>query len=209
MTSPPARALCPVPTGNTFDKYGSRNPIVRRLMSGFNVAVSELLAAAAPSSILDVGCGEGVLTHDWARRLPATRVVGLDLPDPGLQKRWSEWPEANLEFRPGTAESLAFSEDEFDLVAAIESLEHVPDPGEVLAEMTRVARCHLLVSVPREPLWRALNLVRGAYVGRLGNTPGHLHHWSKRSLAELLEGYGEIAELRSPPPWTVALVRVG
>ena len=208
MTSPPARALCTVPTGNTFDKYGSRNPVVRRLMAGFETAVGELLAVAAPASILDVGCGEGVLTSEWARRLPSARVVGLDLPDPGLEREWSERGAANLEFMPGTGESLPFSEDEFDLVAAIESLEHVGDPAGVLGQMARVARRHLLVSVPREPLWRVLNLVRGAYVSRLGDTPGHLNHWSKRGLANLLEGYGEIVQLRSPLPWTVALVRV-
>ena len=51
-----------VPTGNTFDKYGSTNPVVRRLMAGFHSTLDELWAAAAPESVLDVGCGEGVLT---------------------------------------------------------------------------------------------------------------------------------------------------
>ena len=44
----------------------------------------------------------------------------------------------------------------------------------------------LLVSVPREPLWRGLNLARGSYLRELGNTPGHLNHWSKRRFASLL-----------------------
>ncbi len=208
MSSPPARALSGVPTGNTFDKYGSGNPVVRRLMSGFGRAVNELLARAAPQSILDVGCGEGTLTHEWARQRPSTRVVGLDLPDRHLQLQWSSRRAPNLEFVPGTAESLPFSANEFDLVAAIESLEHVTDPGAMLEQMSRVARRHLLVSVPREPLWRALNLLRGSYLARLGDTPGHVNHFSKRALADLLGNYGEIIELRSPMPWTVALLRV-
>jgi hypothetical protein len=90
----------------------------------------------------------------------------------------------------------------------MEVLEHVPDPEAVLAEMARVASAWLLVSVPREPLWRSLNLARGAYVKDLGNTPGHLSHWSKRGFARLLARYGEIVELRSPLPWTMALLRV-
>jgi 2-polyprenyl-3-methyl-5-hydroxy-6-metoxy-1,4-benzoquinol methylase len=208
MNSPPARALSTVPTGNTFDKYGSRNPVVRRLVTGFVTAVSDLLAQAAPGSILDVGCGEGVLTHGWATRWPSMRVVGLDLQDPELQLQWSAHRAPNLEFVPGTADALPFSENQFDLVTAIESLEHVADPDAMLQEMARVARRHLVVSVPREPLWRALNLLRGTYVARLGDTPGHLNHWSKRGLAALLEGHGEIVELRSPLPWTVALLRV-
>jgi hypothetical protein len=75
--------------------------------------------------------------------------------------------------------------------------------------MARVAAGHLLVSVPREPLWRGLNLARGAYLRELGNTPGHLNHWSRRAFAQLLEGYGEVIETSSPFPWTMLLVRVG
>jgi hypothetical protein len=94
------------------------------------------------------------------------------------------------------------------MATAIEVLEHVPDPEHTVAEMARVASRWLLVSVPREPLWRALNLARGAYVKDLGNTPGHLNHWSKRSFVALLERHGEVVEARSPFPWTMLLVRV-
>jgi hypothetical protein len=96
----------------------------------------------------------------------------------------------------------------FDLAAAIEVLEHVPDPEWTLGEMARVAGGHLLVSVPREPLWRALNLARGAYVRRLGNTPGHVNHFTRRSFVSLLGRYGEVVAIRSPFPWTMALVRI-
>ena len=90
----------------------------------------------------------------------------------------------------------------------MEVLEHVPDPERTLAEMARCARSHLLVSVPREPLWRMLNMARGAYWSSLGNTPGHLNHWSARSLRALLSSAGEIVEMRSPFPWTMVLVRL-
>ena len=46
--------------------------------------------------------------------------------------------------------------------------------------------------------WRLLVLV--------GNTPGHLNHWSARSLRALLSGTGEVREVRSPFPWTMVLV---
>jgi 2-polyprenyl-3-methyl-5-hydroxy-6-metoxy-1,4-benzoquinol methylase len=209
MNAQPARRLAPVPTGNTFDKYGSRNPVVRRLMAGFQRSLDQLLAEAAPESVLDVGCGEGVVTLRWAQALGARRVVGLDLADPKLEAEWRLRSRPNLTFMAGQGDQLPFAAAEFDLVAAIETLEHIAQPQPTLAEMRRVARSHLLVSVPREPLWRALNLARGAYVGELGNTPGHVNHWSKRALAELLSGYGEIVELQTPFPWTIALVRIG
>jgi 2-polyprenyl-3-methyl-5-hydroxy-6-metoxy-1,4-benzoquinol methylase len=200
-----------VPTGNTFDKYGSSNPVVRRLMAGFEHTLDELFTRSAPTSLLDVGCGEGVLTAQWAARLGERRVVGLDLEDPKLRAEWARHRRPNLEFVTVAAaeRTLPFAAGELDLVAAIEALEHIPDPEQTVAEMARVAARHLLVSVPHEPLWRMLNVTRGAYVRQLGNTPGHVNHWSKRGFVSLLERHGEVVEARSPFPWTMLLVRVG
>ena len=195
-------------TGNTYDKYGSTNPVVRRLMAGFHASLDELWLRAAPSSVLDVGCGEGVLTVEWAERLGDGRIVGIDLDDPKLRAEWEKRTRPNLEFRVEEATSLSFTDDEFDMATAIEVLEHVPQPEATVAEMARVARRWLLVSVPREPLWRGLNVARGAYVRALGNTPGHVNHWSKRGFVSLLSRYGAVEEARSPFPWTMLLVRV-
>jgi 2-polyprenyl-3-methyl-5-hydroxy-6-metoxy-1,4-benzoquinol methylase len=195
-------------TGNTYDKYGSTNPVVRRLMDRFETTLDELFAQAAPRSLLDVGCGEGVLTHRWAERLAPQRVVGLDLDDPLLHAEWAKRAAPNLSYMVQRAENLPFADGEFDVATAIEVLEHVPDPEHTVAEMARCAEGHLLVSVPREPLWRGLNVARGAYVRELGNTPGHLNHWSKRSFERLLGRHGTVVESRSPFPWTMLLVRL-
>jgi SAM-dependent methyltransferase len=197
-----------VPTGNTFDKYGSTNPVVRRLMTGFHAALDELWTKAAPESILDVGCGEGVLTCEWAERLGEGRIVGIDLDDAKLRAEWETRRRPNLEYRAEEATALSFADDEFDMASAIEVLEHVPDPDATVAEMARVAKRWLLVSVPREPVWRMTNMARGAYWRELGNTPGHVNHWSKRSFMELLSRHGKVEEIRSPFPWTMLLVRV-
>jgi SAM-dependent methyltransferase len=197
-----------VPTGNTFDKYGSSNPVVRRVMGSFHNHLDELWSLAAPRSVLDVGCGEGVLTHEWAERLGDGRIVGIDLDDPKLRAEWALRCRPNLEYRAEEATRLSFADGEFDTATAIEVLEHVPDPEATLAEMARVAERWLLVSVPREPLWRGLNVTRGAYWRSLGNTPGHVNHWSKRTFERLLSRHGTVEEARSPFPWTMLLVRL-
>ena len=198
----------PVPTGNTFDKYGSKNPVVRRLMNGFESTLDELWQKASPESILDVGCGEGVLTEQWADKLGAGRIVGIDLDDPKLKAEWDKRRRANLEYRVEDATHLSFADNEFDMASAIEVLEHVPDPERTVAEMARVAKRWLLVSVPREPLWRGLNMARGAYWKDLGNTPGHINHWSKRNFVSMLSQHGTVEEVHSPFPWTMVLVHV-
>jgi 2-polyprenyl-3-methyl-5-hydroxy-6-metoxy-1,4-benzoquinol methylase len=197
-------------TGNSFDKYGSTNPVFRRILAKFERSLGELFESVDPASVLDVGCGEGVLVHRWATARPQTRVVGFDLEDPVLQAEWEQRQAPNLEYRILRAqESFPFADGEFSLATAIEVLEHVPDPEHTLAEMTRCARGgHLLVSVPREPLWRALNTARGAYVRQLGNSPGHINHWSKRGFVSLVSRFGEVREVRSPFPWTMLLARV-
>jgi 2-polyprenyl-3-methyl-5-hydroxy-6-metoxy-1,4-benzoquinol methylase len=196
-----------VPTGNTYDKYGSQNPVVRRLMTGFEKSLDELWHMASPGSILDVGCGEGVLTSEWAERLEG-RIVGIDLPDPKLEAEWQKRQRPNLEYRAEEATSLSFADDEFDMSTAIEVLEHVPDPEATVAEMARVAKRWMLVSVPREPIWRMVNMARGAYWKSLGNTPGHVNHWSKVSFVSMLSRHGKVEEVRTPFPWTMVLVRV-
>ncbi|MBA2347182.1 MAG: class I SAM-dependent methyltransferase [Solirubrobacterales bacterium] len=209
MTPPPVTVDdSGVVTGNTYDKYGSNNPVVKRLMARFEATLEELFAQAAPTSLLDVGCGEGVLVHEWAKQIAPARVVGIDLEEPSIQAGWAERQAENLEYKIMHAENLPFADGEFDCATAIEVLEHVPDPAHTVAEMARCAQRHLLVSVPREPLWRGLNMARGAYVKELGNTPGHVNHWSKRSFVELLSRHGEVIEARSPFPWTMLLVRL-
>lgn len=196
-------------TGNTYDKYNTQNPVAKRLQAGFERQLDELFVRADAQSMLDVGCGEGVLVHQWAQRLGDKRVVGIDLEEPSIQAGWAQRQAPNLEYKIMRAENLPFATDEFDVASAIEVLEHVPDPEHTVAEMARVAKRWLLVSVPREPIWRAVNMARGAYIKDLGNTPGHLNHWSTRSFKKMLAQHGDVVETRQPFPWTQLLVRVG
>ena len=154
-----------------------------------------------------MGCGEGVHTYNWAQKPGVERIVGLDLDDPQLHEAWKGRQHPNLQYVVMKAENLPFAENEFEVATAIEVLEHVPDPAHTVAEMARIASKWLLVSVPREPLWRGLNMARGAYLKDLGNTPGHLNHWSRKAFVQLLSQHGTVEEIRSPFPWTMLLVR--
>ena len=195
--------------GNLYPKYATRNPAARGLVTRFRCALDELIDLAAPASILDVGCGEGVLAAAWVDRPSVERVVGVDVDDARLPAEWAARGRPGLDLRAiPPAPPLSFTDDAFDLVTGIEVLEHVADPDALLAELSRVARGHVLVSVPREPLWRMLNLARGAHWRSLGDTPGHRQHFSRSSLARLASACGRVLAVRTPLPWTVALVQV-
>src|SRR3954454_6964594 len=104
-------------------------------MAGFESTLEQLWTKAGPTSILDVGCGEGVLTEQWADKLGSGRIVGIDLDDPKLKGEWQKRQRLNLEYRVEDATDLSFTNDEFDMAAAIEVLEHVPDPERTVSEM--------------------------------------------------------------------------
>lgn len=189
-----------VPTGNHYDKYGSSNRIVQRLMTGFLSTLDELLPAEAPRRILEVGVGEGEIYERLRTRYPDAEIAAIDLPDDGLAH---EWRRRQIPAMFADATSLPFPDDHFDLVLAIEVLEHVPRPTRALDEIARVASRDVVVSVPREPLWRAANMARGKYLGQLGNTPGHVNHWSQRGFRDFIESRLDVIDVRTPIPWTM------
>ena len=163
-----ARPSADVPTGNTFDKYGSSNPVVKRLMAGFHADARRALGAGrARARCSTWAAARACSPLEWAERLGDGRIVGIDLDDPKLRAEWEKRARPNLEFRVGGGHARSRSPTTSSTSPrAIEVLEHVPEPEATLAEMARVARGHLLVSVPREPLWRGLNMARGAYLAR-------------------------------------------
>lgn len=191
--------------GNRYDKYGSRNPVVRRLVEGFDRGLFALLDAAGPvESVLEVGCGEGHVTAKLARRLPGARLLGTDFAPDIVEIARREHP--GLEFRVCSIYDVA-SLGAWDLVVAPEVFEHLEDPGRALDAVAAVARRALIVTVPREPLWRALNLLRGQYWSAWGNTDGHVQHWSRGALVRFLSRRVDVVATRQPLPWTQALCR--
>jgi 2-polyprenyl-3-methyl-5-hydroxy-6-metoxy-1,4-benzoquinol methylase len=196
------------PIGNATPKYEASNPLVRRLLDRFLARVEEAATSLTPSSVLDVGCGEGIVTERLARRLSPAIVVGVDADDARLAGEWQARASANLSFAVASAYELPFEDGSYDLVCAVEVLEHLERPRDALAEMARVTRRALLLSVPNEPAWRIAHLLAGRNVRSLGNTPGHINHWSKRAFNELVSLYGRPEKVAGVFPWTLAVVDV-
>lgn len=201
------------PRGNFNDKRAIANALERTAMDRFDRRILELFHSCPACDVLDLGCAEGLRSAEFAKARPTAQVVGLDLADDELQASWERIQLPNLRFISSDARELPFADGRFQLVTAIESLEHFDEPHAVMREIRRVCRGHLVASVPREPIWRALNAARGRHrAGRplreWGDTPGHVNHWSRRQFKTFLREHGTVVALNSRLPWTVAKVRL-
>lgn len=190
--------------GNHTDKYSAKNPAIRYLTERWVARLESVLDRIgqqpdAPSNPLEVGAGEGVISQKLARRFG--RSTGIDLPDAGLRAEWRSRPGPR--YLHADAQRLPFRDDAFDLIVCVEVLEHLVDPEAGLAELARVGTGDILVSVPREPIFRSCNLLTGRYLKDLGNTPGHLNHWSGASFVRFVSKVAEIRAVSKPFPWTV------
>lgn len=199
------------PAGNYYDKYNTRNPIARWLMGGFLGTFEKLLdKLGSCRTALEAGCGEGELTIRVAQRTGAS-VAAFDIsPEVVLeagQRASAAGVADRIRFRADSIYELCPERDAADLVVCCEVLEHLDNPQLAVERLAAVCKGHLITSVPREPLWRALNMARGKYWRDLGNTPGHYQHWSSRGFRKLLEVHFDVVELHTPTPWTMALCR--
>jgi SAM-dependent methyltransferase len=193
-----------VAPGNLYDKVSTKNAVERHLVDGFASALASLLPEKVDRG-LDVGCGEGHHLRSVAESHPEAVLTGIDLADATWLGLWHGGRDGTVS--SADASALPFADGAFDLVMALEVLEHVTRPRDVLAEIARVANDVVVISVPWEPIWRAGNLLRGRYVTALGNTPGHLQHFSRRKLLRAVGELFDIEAVRKPLPWTFVRAR--
>jgi len=195
--------------GNHTKKYTARNPAIRWLTTRWVHRLEGVLDRVADDGgtherALEVGCGEGTISQMLVQRWRL--VAALDLPDAGLRTEWRNRPGPGYLHADG--HRLPFRDGEFEVVVAAEVLEHLPDPEQGLAEMARVSSGSLVLSVPREPIFRGCNLLAGRYVRDRGNTPGHLNHWSTRSFLRFVGTVADVRLVTTPFPWTVVWATV-
>jgi len=195
-------------SGNVFDKYGSKNPVVRLLMKGFFEQFESQLSGLPVKQIIEVGCGEGEIGNRLSKIFPAAGYRGFDIAEDIVREAKRRYPALNFDVL--SIYDLPKKPMKTDLVIASEVLEHLDDPVGGMNALLAMDFQYLLVSVPREPVWQVLNIARGKYLSALGNTPGHVNHWSKsgfKTFLTIFSGSLSIVSITSPFPWTMVLLR--
>jgi 2-polyprenyl-6-hydroxyphenyl methylase/3-demethylubiquinone-9 3-methyltransferase len=145
--------------------------------------IERLAGGFAGKTVLDVGCGGGILAESVARR-GASRVLGIDLAVKPLRVAQLHALEAgveNVEYREVASEALAAEQPAtFDVVTCMEMLEHVPDPAAIVQACARLARPGGLVffsTLNRNPKSFLLAIVGAEHVLKL--LPKGTHEYAK------------------------------
>ena len=189
------------------DKYQSNNWLARKLVNNFMSQVLAAVRSAGSHDVYEAGCGEGHILGLLASN--GFRVRGSDVSEEALSIGNLEAARRGLSFETVSKSiyDLDPAVDSADTVLCCEVLEHLQDPEKALHRLVAITRRVLIVSVPNEPLWRILNMARGKYLAQLGNTPGHIQHWSTRRFLRFLAPYANVTSVRHPVPWILVTLR--
>lgn len=161
--------------------------------------IESRIGSLAGLSVVDVGCGGGLLSEPMAAR--GARVTGIDLAPETLEtaRLHAHGTGLSIDYREIAAEALAVdAAGRFDVVTCMELLEHVPDPAAVVeacstlvrpggavffSTINRNARAWLLAVVGAERVLRLLPA--GTHDARAFIRPAELARWARRNGLEM------------------------
>lgn len=190
------------------EKYDSSNPIAQKLLNGFMHSITELLEQTDTPirTVVECGCGQGHVNRHLESLLPQAQVSGFDIDPPDVEIANSQKINAATHLYVKSIYDID-SQEKADLVVCCEVLEHLENPHLALKKMAALKSDYYLFSVPREPIWRILNLLRGKYIKDWGNTPDHRNHWSSRKFKAFVNQELEVVSIKKPLPWTMLLAK--
>ncbi len=189
-----------------IQKYTNKNPIHRYLLEHFFDVVADEIRNLPSDHILEFGCGEGLFLEKLKQRgIEFKSLLGIDLRAEALEHAASLHPD--YRFRKIDILEWDYEPKSFDLVIASQVLEHLPNPNPVLKRLALLSRKHLLLTVPWEPWFRLVNLLRGRDLCRLGNHPEHVNLWGFTNFKRFVEKYALVTTARVAFPFTVVTAR--
>lgn len=194
--------------GHKYTEEGS-GLIGSKLLDGYFKNVEKLfkLSGITSGKAIELGCGEGFSTERLRKMLPdgvsldASEYVGVLVP-------LAQAKNPSVAITEESIYELQHLPETYDLVFLLEVLEHLDYPDQALEQIAMILKPggKLILGVPREPIWRGLNMARGKYLKDFGNTVGHLNHWSSRGLVGFIKThFGLVLETTQPLPWTIVL----
>ncbi len=188
-----------------LQKYLNKNPVQRLLLRRFLKSVSMMASSVEAATVLDAGSGEGFVAEMFRLKRIGSFFVEADLDWQALTHGQLWHPQ--ITFTQADLHHLPLPDHSIDLTLCLEVLEHSADPSQALTELCRVSRGHLLLSMPHEPWFRAMNFLRGKNLARWGDDPEHVNHWNVRSFLRFVRPKVDIVSIERSFPWFIVLGR--
>jgi len=186
-------------------KHENPNPIQRALIGRFHREVARLVDGVNPTTILELGCGEGYVLDFLSRAGVGADLTGVDLSAQAVEQARQRLGD-RAEILQGDVADAVDGAARYGMVMILEVLEHLENPAAVLATAVELSDGPVLVSVPREPFFRGLNLARLRNIKRWGSDPDHVQHWTRRGFEDFLGGRFDVVDRGRAFPWTLLLL---
>lgn len=184
-------------------KYRTLNPISKKLVANFFSSIEQLYSQINVETILDIGCGEGFVLKSLELQVNNLNCFAIDIDPNEVADAKKNIPFCTVS--AGSAYQIPFENDFADLIICSEVLEHLETPEVALSEIHRVSNKYAILTVPNEPIWSILNMVRLKYWNDFGNTPGHLNRWSSSEFKDFVGKKFKVIDAKYPIPWNFLL----
>lgn len=153
--------------------------IKAQICSHFGRDIKDLRSLAG-LQVLDIGCGGGLVSEPMARMGAAVTGIDADNVAISVAKDHAAQSELQIDYQCTTAESLLSSSHAYDVVLALEIVEHVSNISDFVASCSRLVKPGGLVifsTLNRTPKAFALGIVAAEYILRW--VPRGTHSWKK------------------------------
>jgi SAM-dependent methyltransferase len=196
-----------VDTSN-YKKHTSDNPVQRALIDRFHKKIAGIVKDLNPQTLLDAGCGEGFVAEIFLREMQALQITGFDVLADSVKLAQLRNPRGS--FSVGSIYEIDQPDSSHDVVVAFEVMEHLHEPDKALAELARVAKDYVVLSVPHEPFFCLANAARGKNMDQApkGSDPDHRNFWSREGFGQFVDRELDVIQLTGSMPWTICVGRV-
>lgn len=204
MTEASQRSINALDTSN-YLKHTHANPVQRRLIDRFHKVIVAKIAELSPTTFLDAGCGEGFVAEILLRQMPGLKLTGFDFNEESVRAASAMVPHATFEH--ASIFDIQHPDNSFDVVGCFEVLEHQLDPAAALAELVRVSKRAVVLSVPHEPYFCLANIARGKNldIRPRGSDSDHKQFWTRRAFGDFVGHQLDVQWLGGSLPWTICV----
>lgn len=196
-----------VDTSN-YRKHTSSSAMQRALIDRFHSKIAGIVKSLEPETLLDCGAGEGFVSEIFLTEMPTLQITGFDVLPECVELARLRNPRAN--FSTGSIYDIQQDDNAFDVAVAFEVLEHLHEPDKALAEIARVAKNYVVLSVPHEPFFCMANAARGKNrdITPKGSDPDHRNFWGRSDFGEFVSRELDVVLLTGSIPWTICVGKV-